>query len=134
MAQLTIIEGIGPTLSEKLKKAGVGSIEKLLEKGQTKKGRQQLAQATGIEETRLLRFVNYADLMRIKGVGGEYAELLEAAGVDSVPELALRNASNLHRKLVEINDQKALVRSVASEKQVQQWVDQAGQLSKVVSH
>ncbi|MFQ5571072.1 MAG: DUF4332 domain-containing protein, partial [Rhodothermales bacterium] len=90
MAKLSTIEGIGPALEEKLKNAGVGSVEKLLEAGRTPQGRKQLASDSGIDGKRILRFVNHADLMRIKGIGGEYSELLEAAGVDTVLELARR--------------------------------------------
>lgn len=134
MAKLTTIEGVGETLAKKLKGAGVGSTGTLLSKGATKKGRQAIAAASGIEETRLLRFVNYADLMRIKGIGGEYAELLEAAGVDSVPELKGRKPENLHGALVAANNAKSLVRQVPSAKQVAGWVAQAKQLPRVVTH
>lgn len=134
MAKLTVIEGIAEVLEEKLKKAGVGSVEKLLEVGGTRKGRQDLAAASGIEPKRLLRFVNYADLMRINGIGGEYAELLEAAGVDSVAELAQRRSDNLHTKMVEANEKKSLVRQVAAATQVEQWIEQAKKLPKAVHH
>ena len=82
----------------------------------------------------MLRFVNHADLCRVKGVGGEYAEILEAAGVDSVPELAQRNAANLAAKMEEVNAEKKLVRSVPSEKMVEGWVEQAKSLPRVVTH
>jgi predicted flap endonuclease-1-like 5' DNA nuclease len=134
MAKLTTIEGIGDTLAAKLKDAGATTIEKLLDHGKTKAGRQALAEATGIAEKRLLTFVNHADLMRVKGIGGEYAELLEAAGVDSVPDLARRNADNLHAKLAEVNEEKELVRSLATAEQVAGWVAQAKDLDKVVTH
>ncbi len=134
MAALTTIEGIGPKLADKLKAAGVGSVEKLLEHGASKKGRVELAASAGMGEAQVARFVKHADLMRIKGIGGEYAELLEAAGVDSVPELAQRNSDNLHAKITEINEEKSLVRSVASAKQVAGWVDQAENLPKMITH
>ena len=134
MAALTTIEGIGPKLADKLKAAGVGSVEKLLEHGASKKGRAELAASAGMGEAQVARFVKHADLMRIKGIGGEYAELLEAAGVDSVPELAQRNSDNLHAKITEINEEKSLVRSVASAKQVAGWVDQAEDLPKMITH
>ncbi|QXD17029.1 DUF4332 domain-containing protein [Rhodocaloribacter litoris] len=134
MATLTTIEGIGEALAEKFKQAGVGSVEKLLEKGSTAKGRKELAEATGIDASRILRFVNHADLMRLKGVGGEYAELLEAAGVDTVAELARRNAANLHAKMVEVNEQKKLVRQVPVLAQVEAWIAQAKEMPKVVTH
>ncbi len=134
MTKLTTIEGIGPAYEEKLKGAGIDSCEELLEKGATSKGRAEIEAASGIDHGRILRFVNHADLCRIKGVGGEYSELLEAAGVDSVPELAQRNAANLTAKMVEVNDDKKLVRSVPSEKQVTDWVEQAKTLPRVVTH
>ena len=134
MAKLTTIEGIADATSAKLKGAGVGSTDSLLSKGATKKGRQAIATATGIDEARILKFVNHADLMRIKGVGGEYAELLEAAGVDSVPELKGRQPANLHTALVQTNGRKALVRQVPAAKQVAAWVDQAKKLPRIVSH
>ncbi len=131
---LTDIEGIGPALAEKLKSAGVGSIARLLEKGATKKGRQELAAASGIGESLLLKFVNHADLMRIKGIGGEYAELLEASGVDTVPALARRNPENLHARMAEVNAEKKLVRSLPSVGQVTRWVEQAKALDRVVEY
>ena len=134
MAKLTDIEGIGPVLAEKLKDAGVGSTEALLERGKTKRGRAELAAETGISEAKLLTFVNHADLMRIKGIGGEYAELLEAAGVDTVPALARRNADNLHVSISEVNESNKLVRVVPSANQVAGWVGQAKELDRVVQY
>lgn len=134
MSKLETIEGIGPSVSAKLEEAGIGSCEALLEQGATAKARAELAAKTGLSEKQLLRFVNHADLMRIKGVGGEFAELLEAAGVDSVPELAQRNAASLAGKLAETNEARKLTRVVPSESQVAGWIDQAKGLSKVVQH
>lgn len=134
MSKLTTIEGIGSKLADKLKEAGVGSVKALLQQGGSKAGRSRLADKTGIDAKRILRFVNHADLMRIKGVGGEYAEILEAAGVDSIPDLARRNPENLHQKLQEVNEEKSLVRSLASKKQVKGWVDQAKDMDKAVTH
>ena len=134
MAKLTVIEGIGPVYEEKLKAAGVGSIESLLKICCTKQGRAGIEKKTGIDHGRLLTFTNHADLMRIKGVGGEYSELLEAAGVDTVPELAQRNAANLHAKMGEVNADKKLVRQLASAGQVADWVVQAKGLGRVVTH
>jgi predicted flap endonuclease-1-like 5' DNA nuclease len=134
MAKLTEIEGIGPVFADKLKEAGIGSIESFLKYCCDPKGRKDIEAKTGIDHSRILRFVNHADLMRIKGVGGEYSELLEAAGVDTVPELAQRNAANLHAKMVETNASKKLVRQMAGASQVASWVSQAKQLSKVVTH
>ncbi|MDH3511378.1 MAG: DUF4332 domain-containing protein [Gammaproteobacteria bacterium] len=134
MAKIDTIEGIGPALSEKLAQGGIKTCEQLLDKGCTKDGRQALEAATGISESQLLKFVNHADLMRIKGIGGEYSELLECAGVDTVPELAQRNAENLAAKIVEVNTEKKLVRLTPSAKQVQGWVDQAKTLPKLIHH
>lgn len=134
MAKLTGIEGIGEVTASKLTEAGIDSIELLLRKGATRQGRQEIAQATGLDEGRVLRFVNHADLMRINGIGSEYSELLEAAGVDSVPELAQRNAANLTQKMAEVNEQRKLVRNVPSESVVSGWVDQAKALDRVVMH
>lgn len=134
MAGLTIIEGIGDTFAKKLSEAGVATVESLLTAGGTRVGREELAQRTGIDGSRLLRFVNHADLMRVKGIGGEYAELLEATGVDSVRELAQRNAENLHAAMVTTNESKKLVRSVAAPTVVAGWVEQAKSLPRAVEY
>jgi predicted flap endonuclease-1-like 5' DNA nuclease len=134
MAKLSTIEGIGPVIEGKLKKAGIGSVESFLKICCDKKGRKDIAAKTNIEEKKILRFTNHADLMRIKGIGGEYSELLEAAGVDSVVELAQRRADNLHAKMKEVNAKKKLVRQVASESQVSAWVAQAKTMKRVVTH
>ncbi|MEM1229171.1 MAG: DUF4332 domain-containing protein [Pseudomonadota bacterium] len=134
MTKLTDIEGIGPAYEEKLQGAGINSCEELLEKGATAAGRKAIVEASGMDATRILKFVNHADLCRVKGVGGEYSELLEAAGVDTVPELAQRNADNLAAKMAEVNEEKKLVRSVPSAKQVTDWVAQAKELPRVITH
>ena len=134
MAKLSSIEGIGEVYALKLKEAGVGSVEKLLEVGATAKGRKELAQKTGLSEAQILNWVNRADLTRIKGVNTQYADLLEAAGVDSVPELAQRNPENLYKKLVETNETKKLVRKLPTPSQVEKWVNQAKELPRIVTH
>jgi predicted flap endonuclease-1-like 5' DNA nuclease len=134
MAKLSTIEGVGPVIEGKLKKAGIGSVEAFLKICCDKKGRKEVAAKTNIDEGKILRFTNHADLMRIKGIGGEYSELLEAAGVDTVVELAQRNAANLHAKMKEVNAKKKLVRQVAAESQVSNWVAQAKNLKRVVTH
>ena len=134
MTKLTTIEGIAEATSEKLGQAGVDSVEALLESGATKNGRATLAEKSGISELRILKLVNHADLMRIKGIGGEYSELLEACGVDSVPELAQRNAANLLEKAEAVNAEKKLVRALPAQTTVQGWIDQAKQLPKAVQH
>ena len=134
MAKLDTVEGIGPALAEKLSGAGVGSTDQLLEMGGTKKGRAEIAEKAGMSEGQILKFVNHVDLMRIKGVGSEYSDLLEAAGVDTVPELAQRNAANLTAKMEDVNAEKKLVRSTPSESLVEGWVEQAKGLPKAVHH
>lgn len=134
MAKLTTIEGIGEASATKLKTAGVGSVESLLKKGATPQGRKEISQASGMDDGRVLKFVNHADLMRIKGIGGEYAELLEAAGVDTVVELSRRNAMNLHAKMKEVNAEKKLVRQVAAQSQVEDWIRQAKRLPRAVHY
>lgn len=134
MKVIADIEGIGSVFAEKLAEVGVKHVETLLERGASRKGRDELAEATGISDALILKWVNRADLDRVDGIGSEFADLLEAAGVDSVPELAQRNAANLAAKLVEVNVEKNLVRQVPSESQVAKWVEHAGTLPKVVTH
>jgi predicted flap endonuclease-1-like 5' DNA nuclease len=134
MTGLEKIEGIGEVYGNKLGEAGIHSIEALLEAGKSKKGRQELADKTGISEKLILEWVNLADLYRIKGIGEEYSDLLEEAGVDSVPELAQRNPENLHSKLVEINNAKSLVRQLPSPDTVKDWIEQAKDLDRIVTH
>ena len=128
------IEGIGPAFAEKLRGADVPSTAALLEKGATSEGRAALVEATGIDNARVLRWVNHADLMRVVGVGPQFAELLEAAGVDSVPELAQRNVENLVTALTETNAARNLVRRVPSADEVTEWIEQAKALPRIVSH
>lgn len=134
MSNLTKIEGIGEAYMAKLKAVGVTSTEQLLEKGATPAGRKELETATGIAHALLLRWINNADLFRIKGIGEEYADLLEAAGVNTVPELAQRSAENLAAKLVEVNEAKKLVRKVPTASQVTDWVAQAKALPRVLTY
>lgn len=128
------IEGIGPALGEKLRAAGINTVDKLLEKAATKKQRQSLAQETGISEKQILKFTNMADLFRLNGVGQEYAELLEVAGVDTVPELAQRNAANLTAKMEEVNEAKNLTRKTPSTAEVEKWIAQAKELPRVIEY
>lgn len=134
MSKLSLIEGIGESYEKKLKECGIGSVETLLETCKTKKGRTVLADISGISEKLVLKWTNHADLFRIKGVGGEYAELLEAAGVDTVVELSKRKPENLIAKMNEVNEKKELVRKLPTEKQVVDWVAQAGNLPRVVQY
>lgn len=134
MAKLSSIEGIGQTYASKLQAAGIRSIEALLAKGADKKGRVALAKMSNVSEKLLLEWVNRADLTRIKGVSTQYADMLEQAGVDTIPELAQRNASNLLAKMAEVNAAKNLVRKLPSASQVEDWVKQAKSLPRMVTH
>jgi predicted flap endonuclease-1-like 5' DNA nuclease len=134
MTDISAIEGIGAASAEKLKAAGVPTVEALLTQGATAKGREGLAQKTGLRATAILGWVNRADLFRIKGVGEETSDLLEAAGVDTVPELARRNAPNLLQRMTEVNEQKHLVRRLPTQAQVAAWIEEAKQLPRVVEH
>lgn len=134
MTKLTIVEGIGPVYAKKLQETGINTAEALLENGATPKGRQEIAEKSGIPYAKVLEWINHVDLFRIKGVGEEYADLLEAAGVDTVPELAQRNASNLHEKMAAVNAEKKLVRQLPASTQVANWVEQAKQLPRVITY
>jgi predicted flap endonuclease-1-like 5' DNA nuclease len=132
--KLTSIQGIAETTEKKLNAAGVMSVDDLLEKGATPKGREEIVAKSGLGAGQVLKFVNYADLFRIKGVAGQNAELLEAAGVDTVAELAQRNSANLAAKLKEVNDAKKLTGKVPTEKQVGEWIEAAKTLPKKVTY
>lgn len=134
MASLIKIEGIGPLYAQKLKGLGIATTESLLQKGATPQGRREIAEQTGISDNLILEWVNMADLFRIKGIAEEYSDLLEESGVDTVVELAQRNPDNLYRKMTEVNAQKKLVRRLPTLRQVQQWVEQAKSLPRVVTY
>jgi len=134
MTKLVDIEGIGEVYAGKLEEAGVCSAEDLLKKGATPKGRKELAEKSGVSEKLVLEWVNHMDLFRIKGVASEYSDLLEEAGVDTVPELAQRNGANLFQKLVEVNDAKKLVRKLPVQSQVEDWIEQAKKLDRVIQY
>lgn len=134
MASISEIEGIGPAYAKKLEGAGINTTKDLLGAAAGKSGRSNLAEATGISESLILEWVNRADLFRVSGIGEEISDLLEAAGVDSVPELAQRKPENLHDKLVEVNSAKKLVRQVPGTAQITKFVDEAKKLPKVVTH
>ena len=128
------IEGIGPANAKKLAKAGIKTTKGLLDKCASRKGREATEDATGVSASPLLKWANMADLMRVKGVGEEYSELLEAAGVDTVKELRNRRADNLAAKMAEVNADKKLVRQVPSESQVTKWVEQAKGMDPMITH
>ena len=128
------VEGIGPSYGEKLRDAGIDNTDGLLKACNTKKMRTELAEKSGISETHILKWANMVDLYRITGVGSEFAELLEASGVDTVPELAQRNAENLAAKMVEVNDAKSLTRRVPTGADVEKWVAEAKTLPRALEY
>lgn len=128
------IEGIGPAYGEKLAVANISTTDDLLKLCCDAKGRKAAAEKTGLGESQLLKWANMADLMRISGIGSEFSELLEAAGVDTVKELRHRNAENLAAKMAEVNETKNLTRALPSEKVVSGWIEQAGSLEPLITH
>lgn len=134
MANIQDIEGIGPAFGEKLEAAGIKTVEALLEQGASAAGRKAIEEKTGIDGGKILTWVNHADLFRIKGVAGQFSELLEASGVDTVPELAQRNAANLATKMAEVNAEKNLANRTPSESEVEKWVEEAKSLPRIVTH
>jgi len=134
MAKLSKVEGIGEVYAQKLQEAGIRTTQALLEKGASPQGRTEIAEKTGISGKLILEWVNHVDLFRIKGVGEEYSDLLEEAGVDTVPELAQRNPEHLHQKLVAVNQEKKLVRQLPTQSQVGDWIEQAKRLPRVITY
>src|SRR5262249_41917078 len=134
MPNIETIEGVGEAYAKKLSQAAITTTEALLRAGATPRGRDQIAEKSGINKDLILRWVNHADLFRVEGIGKQYAELLEAAGVDSVLELTHRNADHLRRKLSEVNESRHLVHQVPSASQVESWIKSAIGLPRVVSH
>ena len=134
MATIADIEGIGPRNATKLRKAGIRTTEGLIKVASTAKGRRGLAEKTDLDAGKILEWVNRADLMRIKGVGSEYADLLECSGCDTVKELRRRNPTNLISVMTDINEKKQLVRRLPTEAMVAAWVDQAKDMNPAVKH
>lgn len=134
MTALAKIEGIGPKYAADLKKVGIATVEGLLKAGALAKGRKKLVEDTKISDKLILEWVNRADLFRIKGVGEEYSDLLEAAGVDTVVELGKRIPAHLMEKMAEVNAAKKLVRQLPTVKMVTSWVSQAKELKRVVEY
>jgi predicted flap endonuclease-1-like 5' DNA nuclease len=133
--KLIEIEGIGPAMAQRLEeRAGLTTVEALLEAAASKKGRQQLAEQTGIDESRLLHWANMADLFRLKGVGEEFSHLLEKAGVDTIKELRNRSAANLHAKMVEVNAGNTVANRNPRLDEVESWVNQAKEMEPRVTH
>ena len=128
------IEGIGPAYAAKLNEAGIKTTDDFLKMCCDAKGRDAAAAKTGISESLILSWANMADLMRVNGVGRQYAEILHAAGVDTIKELRTRNAENLAAKMKEVNDAKKLAKACPSEKVVQGWVDKAKTMEPLITH
>lgn len=134
MAKIIEIEGIGEAMAAKLTAAGITTTDGLLAACATAANRKELAAKTGLDASRLLGWANRADLFRVKGIGTQYSDLLEAAGVDTVPELAQRKPENLHAKMVEVNAAKKLVRQLPTLRSVEAWVAQAKELPRMIGY
>lgn len=128
------IEGIGPAYAEKLELAEIRSTDDLLEHCRDAGGRKAVAERSGITEQQLLRWANHADLMRVSGIGGEYAELLEASGVDTIRELRNRASQTLAEKMKQVNEVKKLTRAVPAASTIQQWIEQAKTVEPMITH
>ncbi len=134
MATIIDIEGIGASYAAKLRKAGVRSTNELLKVAGTKKGRAELAKATGFTAKTILEWVNRADLFRVKGIGAQYSDLLEAAGVDTVLELAKRKPEALLETLIKVNEKKNKVNQIPGLSNVKAWVKSAKSLKRAVEY
>ncbi len=128
------VEGIGPTYAAKLKEIGIDDTDDFLKLCCDAKGRDDAAEKTGISEKLILTWANMADLMRVNGIGKQYAEILHAAGVDTIKELRTRNAGNLAEAMKKINDEKNLANANASESSVQDWIDKAKEMEPLITH
>ena len=134
MTSIIDVEGIGQQYKKKLAAAGIRTTEALLKRGATPKGRKEIEEATGIGHKLVLEWVNLADLFRVKGIGEEYSDLLEEAGVDTVVELAQRKPDNLYEKMLQVNEKKKLVRRPPALSMVKDWVAQAKKMPRVVKY
>ena len=134
MTDIEKIEGIGPVHAKDLTKAGIHTTEDLLREGTTPTGRKEIEEVSGIPHKLILKWINMVDLFRIKGVSEEYSELLEEAGVDTVPELSQRNPDHLNQMLADINGKKNLVRRLPSENEIKDWIKQAKSLPSVIKY
>jgi predicted flap endonuclease-1-like 5' DNA nuclease len=134
MAKLEEIEGIGSSYAQKLRKAGVRSTNELLKKGATPAGRKEISKNSGVTEKLILEWVNHSDLFRVKGIGSEYADLLEEAGVDTVVELGKRNAPKLLEAMTQTNQKKKLVRQLPGQSKVDDWIKQAKKLPRAIKY
>ena len=131
---ISSIDGIGPGYASALNSAGIATVEQLLQAGATSKGRAELTRKTGVSSKLILRWVNMCDLFRVRGVASQYAELLEAAGVDTVKELRNRNSENLAAAMSKANAARRLVRQIPNSKRVGDWIEHAKSLQPVVSY
>ena len=134
MTKLSEIQGIGDVYSSKLAELGISSLQNLLDACASKKGRKEIASKIEVSDKLVLNWMNRADLARVKGISTHYADLLELAGVDTVPELAQRNAENLLLKITELNAEKELVKRLPSLSQVGDWIAQAKELPRVITY
>lgn len=128
------LEGVGEALGQKFREAGIKDTDALLTNSKKPAQRKHLAEKTGISEKMILKFANMVDLYRINGIGSEYSELLEAAGVDTVPDLARRNPQNLAQKMAEVNEVKKLARRIPTENEISKWVEQAKKLPRILEY
>ncbi len=134
--KLIEIEGIGSAMSKKMEKARIKTVRGLLKKGATRKGRKELAETTGIKSSVILKWVNMSDLFRIKGIGKQYAELLEKAGVDTVKELKMRQPAALLAQMEKINNagKKRMGQALPGLKRVKSWVRQAQKMPPMITY
>ena len=133
MAKLEAFEDISPTYAEKLRAAGIRTLEALYRAGATPRGRRELAKRTGISSKQILTWVNRADLRRFRGVGHDYGGLLEHIGINAVAQLAVRDPGDLYEEIVEVNEKKNLVDRPPSLRLVTRWVEQA-RLAPQIAH
>jgi predicted RecB family nuclease len=131
MARIDELNGIDPKDATRLRKAGIRTTEALLRRGATRGGRESIAQATGLDSDQLWLWVNRADLMRVRGIGAEYADLLEACGITTIRELRKRNAKALSTRMVDLNEKHRSVRRLPTEPMVQAWIDDAREMEPV---
>lgn len=134
MPSIDSIAGLGVRQATTLRKARIRTTEGLLKRGATRAGRKRLAKATGLSEELIMAWVNRADLMRVKGIGREYSDLLGATGVETVRELRTRKPANLHSRLVKVNEKKHLVRRLPTTEMVEGWVAHASKLNSQVKY
>ena len=131
---ITDISRIGPEFADRLRAAGIRTTARLLDEAKSPKDRKHLAEKTGLDEKRILSWANLADRMRIKGVGEDYAALLQAAGVDTVKELKYRNPAKLARSMAEINAKRKLVRVLPSDRAIVRWIEHAKRLQLKITY